>query len=625
MNPSPTPPSNPAVPAAVLPGGTKEGAFTPDQKEYLQGFMAGVLASGQFAYVGANAAGQLTGSPAAAVTGNLAAPPAASGVEHPGENVFGTPLADLSKPERWKHEQNGLDVWEKLVAHAAAGKFPDEADTFRFKFHGLFYVAPAQDSFMMRLRIPAGELTSHQLRGLAGLAEECGNSCADITTRANLQLRELKPRAIMRALTRVQELGLTSRGSGADNVRNVTATPTSGFDRDELIDVRPYAHALHHYILNHRDLYGLPRKFNIAFDSGGVISAAADTNDIGFFAVHVTEKSLSQTPDPVAQTLSPGIYFRCELGGISGHKDFARDAGLLLAPGELVPVAAAMLRVFREHGDRTDRKKARLKYLLEKWGGFPRFLEETQKKLAFPLVHAPRMCAEPRRPVLKHGHVGVYKQAQPGRNYVGVGVPVGRMTAKQMRRLADLADHYGTGELRLTVWQSLIIPHVPDAFCATLVRSIEKLGFFTSAHATAGCVIACTGNKGCKYAAANTKGNAIALMAHLRARVPELDQPVNIHLTGCPHSCAQHYCGDIGGVATKLTDGREGYHLVLGGGMDQEQGIGREIFRGVGSDELPDLVEKILVTYRDRCTAGESFVQWTRRHTVKEIQEMLSQ
>ncbi len=610
MSSSASSPSDPAVPSVAL---AKEGAFSPDQKEYLQGFMAGVMASGQYAYVGANAAGQLTDSPGAAVTGNLAAPAE--------DSVFGTPLADLSKPERWKHEQNGLDVWEKLVAHAAADKFPDEPDTFRFKFHGLFYVAPAQDSFMMRLRIPAGEITTHQLRGLAALADECGNGGTDITTRANLQLRELKPRAIVHALTRVQELGLTARGSGADNIRNVTATPTSGFDRDELIDVRPYAHGLHHYILNHRELYGLPRKFNIAFDSGGAISAAADTNDIGFFAVRVTEKSLAAAPTPGVE---PGIYFRCEVGGITGHKDFARDTGVLLKPAELVPVAAAMVRVFREHGDRTDRKKARLKYLLEKWGGFPKFLEATQQKLAFPLVYAPRGCAEPRSPVLKHGHLGVYRQTQPGLNYIGVGVPVGRMNAKQMRRLADLADNYGKGELRLTVWQSLIIPHVPDAYSATLVRAVHSLGFFTEAHAAAGCVIACTGNKGCKYAAADTKGHAKALMAHLRKRDPGLDLAVNVHLTGCPHSCAQHYCGDIGGVGTKLTDGREGYHLVLGGGMDHEQGIAREIFRGVAAEELPALVEKILVTYRARRAAGETFVQWSRRHSVKEIQEILS-
>ena len=605
----PIPVSSPSLPPPPT------GPFTPEQKEYLQGFMAGVQAGGVF--VGTTAAGQLTGAASAAVTGNLAASTE--------DSVFGTPLADLSKSERWKHEENGLDVWEKLVAHAGADKFPDEADTFRFKFHGLFYVAPAQDSFMMRLRIPAGEITSHQLRGLAGLAEECGNGCTDITTRANLQLRELKPRSIVRALTRVQELGLTSRGAGADNIRNVTATPTSGFDRDELIDVRPYAHALHHYILNHRDLYGLPRKFNIAFDSGGAISAAADTNDIGFCAVRVTGKSLSALSSQLsAPRPEAGIYFRAELGGITGHKDFARDTGLLLKPAELIPVAAAMLRVYREHADRTDRKKARLKYLLDKWGGFARFLEETQKKLAFPLVPAPREVAEPRRPVIKHGHLGAYKQTQPGRNYVGIGVPVGRLTAKQMRRLADLADHYGTGELRLTVWQSLIIPHVPDAFCATVARAVQSLGFFTEAHAAAGCVIACTGSKGCKYAAADTKGHARALMAHLRSHDPRLEQPVNIHLTGCPHSCAQHYCGDIGGVAAKLADGREGYHVVLGGGLDQEQGIGREIFRGVGAEELPALVEKVLGTYRDRRSDGETFVQWSRRHSVKEIQEMLS-
>ncbi|WP_438483236.1 NirA family protein [Oleiharenicola lentus] len=607
---------HPGPPSVAL---AKDGAFTPEQKEYLQGFMAGAAASGVF--VGHTASGQLTGQATASSSENFAAPPAE-------DTIFGAPLADLSKPERWKHEENGLDVWEKMVAHAAADKFPDEADTFRFKFHGLFYVAPAQDSFMMRLRIPAGEISAHQLRGLASLAEECGNGRADITTRANLQLRELRPRAIVHALTCVQNLGLTSRGSGADNIRNVTATPTSGFDRDELIDVRPYAHALHHYILNHRDLYGLPRKFNIAFDSGGAISSAVDTNDIGFFAVRITEKSLAALSTVEISNskseIQPGIYFRTEVGGITGHKDFARDTGLLLKPSELVPVAAAMVRVFREHGDRTDRKKARLKYLLEKWGGFPRFLEETQKKLAFPLIYAPRAIAEPRRPVIKHGHLGTYKQSQTGLNYVGIGVPVGSMSVKQMRRLADLATHYGRGELRLTVWQSIVIPHVPDAFVATLNRAAQSLGFFTDAHTAAGCVIACTGNQGCKYAAADTKSHARAIMGHLRKRDPGLDQPVNLHLTGCNHSCAQHYCGDIGGIATKLADGREGYHVVLGGGMDHEQGIAREIFRGVGADELPSLVEKVLSTYRDRRSAGESFVQWSRRHSVKEIQEMLS-
>ena len=231
---------------------------------------------------------------------NLAAPPA--------DTVFGTPLEDLSKPERWKHEENPLDIWEKLVAHAEKESFPDEADTFRFKYHGLFYVAPAQDSFMLRLRVPACEITATQFRGLADLANDLGGGYAHVTTRGNLQIREFKPRTIVKTLTRVQEAGPHLRGAGADNVRNITASPNSGFDPYELLDVRPYAKALHHYILNHRDLYGLPRKFNVAFDNGGSLSVAADTNDIGFVACRVTEASLA--------ALAPGVRGVPAAGGL---------------------------------------------------------------------------------------------------------------------------------------------------------------------------------------------------------------------------------------------------------------------------------------------------------------------
>jgi ferredoxin-nitrite reductase len=591
--------------------------FSAVQKEYLAGFMAGVSASGVF--VGATTGGQLTAHAGAAANGtNLAAPP-------PEDTVFGTPLGDLGKEERWKYDENPLDAWERLLKHADEDKFPDAENTYRFKFHGLFYVAPAQDSFMLRLRIPACEMTSAQLHGLADLANDLGGGYSHLTTRGNLQIRECKPRSLIQVLTRVQELGLTSRGAGCDNVRNITASPNSGFDPDELIDVRPFAKGIHHYILNHRDLYGLPRKFNIAFDNGGSISVAADTNDIGFFACRVTEKSLASfsavggVPPP---RIEPGIYFRVQLGGITGHGDFARDTGLLIKPAEAVAVSAAMLRVFAENGDRTNRKKARLKYLLEKWG-VEKFLEETQRKLAFPLVRLPLAACEPRRPVVKHGWLGAARQSQRGLNSVGLGAPVGRMSSRQMHALADLATNYGRGELRLTVWQSVIVPHVPDAFVETVKRAAARLGFFHEASAAAGGIIACTGNKGCKYSSADTKAHAVALMKHLGDRV-HLDSPVNIHFTGCPHSCAQHYCGDVGFVGVKLADGAEGYHLVVGGGMDHEQGIARELFRGVRATEVSGLVEKILTGYGAQKKRGETFVEWTRRHSVKELQEKFS-
>lgn len=596
----------PEAPAPAAPTG-----FTAEQKEYLQGFMAGVAASG--AFVGRTADGTLTHQPAASTTGNLAAAAAE-------ETVCGTPLSELCKPELWKHAENPLDIWEKLCAHAAEGRFPDEADTFRFKYHGLFYVAPAQDSFMLRLRLPAGIITAAQLHGLAELAAELGNGCAHITTRANLQLREFRPRDIVAVLTRIQELGLTSRGAGADNIRNITATPTSGFDPDELIDVVPYAKGLHHYILNHRDLYGLPRKFNVAFDSGGRISAAADTNDVGFFACRVTPASLSTLNSQPSAT-SPGIYFRVLLGGITGHQDFARDTGLLIAPSQAVAVAAAMIRVFRENGDRTNRRKARLKYLLERWG-VEKFLEETQKKLSFPLGRLPLAACEPRRPVVKHGWLGAHPQAQPDRSYLGLGAPVGRLDAAQMHALAGLASRHGTGELRLTVWQSVLLPHLATADVPAITAAAQALGLHTEVGCAAGGIVACTGSRGCKYAAADTKAHATALHAALAGRTLT-DSPLNIHFTGCPHSCAQHYCGDIGFLGAKLADGAEGYHVVLGGGMDHEQGIAREIFRHVPATGVNDLVQRILTTYTARRFAGETFVQWTRRHSADQLKELL--
>ncbi len=584
--------------------------FSTEQKEYLQGFMAGVVASGQFA--GHTAGGLLTANPAHAATGNLALPPAE-------DTVFGTPLDDLSKPERWKHDENPLDIWSKLVAHADADKFPDEPDTFRFKYFGLFYVAPAQDSFMLRLRVPGCVITAPQLRGLADLADDLSNGVSHITTRGNLQLREFKPRDIISVLTRVQELGLTSRGSGADNIRNVTATPTSGFDPEELFDVVPMAKAFHHYVLNHRDMYGLPRKFNVAFDSGGRISAAVDTNDIGFFACRVTEQSLAAHP---GSAITPGVYFRVHLGGITGHLDFARDTGLLLKPSEAVAVAAAMIRVFIAHGDRTNRKKARLKYVLEKIG-VEKFIEETQARLAFPLSRLPPAACEPRKPVMKHGWLGAHHQSQASLHYLGIGTTAGKLTSGQMRALASLSEKYGRGELRLTVWQSVIIPHLTAENVIEVRRAVVALGLYTEASAAAGGIIACTGSRGCKYAAADTKAHAAALLAALTGSTLT-DTPLNIHFTGCAHSCAQHYAGDIGFIGAKLADGSDGYNVVLGGGMDNEQGVAREVFRGIRATKLNDFVKNILRTYTSRRAASESFIEWTRRHSVDELRSMLA-
>ena len=573
------------------------GTFSKVQKEYLQGFSAGLAAATAWSAGG--------GASAAADSG-------CAGAAQP-QSWFGWPLDEITREEQLKREENPLDIWDRIVAHAREGRPPAGGDVFRFKFHGLFYVAPAQDSLMVRVRIPGNALSSLQMRALAGIASDLGGGYGDVTTRGNIQIREIAPKNAIEVLSRLSDAALTSRGAGADNVRNITSSPLSGIDATELIDTRPLARALQFYLLNNRDLYGLPRKFNISFDGAGRVGLATDTNDIGFVAARVTD----------GQDFAPGIYFRALLGGLTGHRRFADDCGLLIAPEECVAVAAAMLRVFVDHGDRTDRTKARLCYVLDRLG-LARFLERVQAKLAFPLRYLPAQHCSPRPPVDKHGHIGVHPQPQAGLSSVGIAMPVGRMRAAQMLDLAQLAEDFGRAELRATVWQNVVLPHVPDGRVADAVRAIRSIGFDASASTITGCVVACTGNTGCRFSATETKGQALHLARYLDERIA-LDAPINIHLTGCPHSCAQHHVADIGLLGARVPQGDqsvEGYHVYVGGGLEQERGLGRELASGLPFAELPPLLERLLRSYQARRLPRESFVEFARRHDTESLRAL---
>ena len=571
--------------------------FSEEQTSYLSGFVSGILQARELPFLGQDASGRFTHEPADTI-----------------EMLYHTPVDELCREEQIKYEQNGLDCYSTILANAETHSFPTDGDVFRYKFHGLFFVTPAQESFMLRCRIAGGALSTYQFRGLAEIAADWGPGHTDLTTRANLQVREIMPENCPAILMKLLDLGLTSQGSGADNIRNITATPTTGFDPTELIDVMPYARAMHHYILKNRDLYGLPRKFNISYDSGGCVSVCADTNDIGFYAVKVGANE---------NGIAPGIYFRMQLCGITGHKQFATDCGVLLTPAETIPVAAALIRVFVENGDRTNRKKARLKYLVDDWG-IPKTLEETAKKMTFALRYYPLEACEPSSPKSKHGHLGIHPQTD-GKHYIGVLTPVGRMSVAQMLALADIADQFGRGEIRLTVWQNLIIPGIAEENLQAAITAIQATGLDHRNNTLTGGLIACTGSQGCKFAAADTKGHAVILGSHLTRKMI-LDQPVNIHLTGCQNSCAQHYIGDIGmmGSRVKVEDGStvDGYNIVLGGGVDDTQAIAREIWKSVRADEMPALIEQILVVYlRDRI-ADESFAGFANRHTPEQLMEL---
>ncbi|MEX2553122.1 MAG: NirA family protein [Actinomycetota bacterium] len=585
--------------------------FNSEQQEYLKGFFAGVIRRPDLAnpFVGETAAGMLTSTAAEALGGENQAE----------ATVHGFPVDELSKEERVKYEKHGLDIWDTLLDNAARDKFPEGGDVFRYKFHGLFYVSPAQESMMLRCRIPGCVLRADQLEAIADIAGDWGGDHAHVTTRGNLQVREILPRDTVDVLLKLRDAGLTSQGSGADNLRNITASPTSGFDPDEVFDVLPCAKAMHHYILNKREMYDLPRKFNIAFDNGGAISVCADTNDIGFYAVRLKEEHAPKFPE-----FPSGTGFRVQLCGITGHKQFARDCGLLVPPEQAVALSAAMIRVFRENGDRTNRKKARLKYLVDDWG-VEKFLEETARRLAFPLQFVPLESCELRRKVTKHSYIGAYPQSDPAYCSLGVTVPVGRLESTQMRGLAEISRTFGRAELRLTVWQNVILPHIPKEKVPACVEALRKLDLDAAPSPIRNGLVACTGNRGCKYAATDTKGNALALASHLKERV-DLDEPINIHFTGCPHSCAQHYIGDIGLLGCKVAVGDkkvEGYNIVLGGGVDDDQGIAREVFSAVPFDKVPDLLTELLEGYCEQREAGERFVEFTRRHTVEQLRELV--
>lgn len=579
--------------------------FTQEQKHYLQGFFAGVAQRGFTPFVGHTADGRITADVATSTVNQASVSDEAT--------WFDTPLSDLSREELWKYEQDPMEIWDRVLEYSNQDRAPSDDDRFRLKYLGLFYVAPAQDSFMLRLRVPGGIVRSWQMRGLAQLAEDYGVGCADLTTRSNLQLRGFAPRHIARVLSTIQTLGLSSRGSGADNIRNVTASPITGIDPHELLDVAPLAEAMQAYISNTRAMYDLPRKFNIAFDNGGSISTLADTNDIGFVAVRVA----------AGRSIPAGIYFRVLLSGITGHRQFATDCGLLLRPEETIAVAAAMIRVFTQNGDRTNRKKARLKYLIDRWG-VERFLDETEKALAFPLIRVPADECEPRGIVDRQAHLGVHSQTQPGMRYIGVAVPVGQLPAQKMRDLAAIADRYGSGELRLTVWQNLILPNVPEIQLEEALDALHAADLSVDATAVMSGTVACTGNKGCRFAASDTKSHAVVLARHLDKNFPLLDQPVNLHVTGCSHSCAQHYIGDIGLMGVKI-GGEEGYQVLIGGGADSDQGLGRELISSIRFTDLAQRLDNLFRAYTSYCSPNESFLHFTRRHDITTLQAFSQQ
>ncbi|MEM7469109.1 MAG: NirA family protein [Pseudomonadota bacterium] len=581
-------PENSASPAPV------DAGFTPEQKQYLVDMLAQLNLSQTFG----GGQGQSQG-----------------GAD---ESFWGTPIDDLCKEEKKKSETHVLDIWDQIVEHNDTNQIADGINNYMFRHHGLFNVAPNMEGYMCRMRLPACKLRGDQLFSLGQIANEIAGGYTHVTTRGNLQFREISPNKILDLFAAFYDIGLSSKGSGADSARNLTASPTAGFDPLELMDLHGYALQLSHRVLNTRDLHGIPRKFNISFDNAGSISVVSDTNDVAFVATEVLAND---------QSVEPGLYCRVLLGGITGHEDFARDSGVVCKPEDTPEVAEAILRVFLEHGDRTNRKKARFKYVIDKHG-LEWVVDCIQQKLdsfGRDVKLIPLSCKfdAPRAPINRRGHIGVHPQSQAGYNYIGVALRIGKMTGEQMQGLGQIAQKYGANDVRLTVWQNLIIPHVADDDVEAVVEAIKKLGLEISASAFSAGAVACTGRWGCKLANAYTKQDAETIVDQLQKSFGELDTPLNIHLTGCPNSCAQHYIGDIGLVGTPAEDGSEGYDVYVGGGCDQDQGLARYLCGPISSKDVGNLSEQIIGNYLKSREENESFLAFSKRHDDSQLKSML--
>ncbi|MBZ8182011.1 ferredoxin--nitrite reductase [Oscillatoria salina] len=507
------------------------------------------------------------------------------------------PKKKLNKIEQAKAKKHPLLLKQELEEFAKIGwEAMDEFERdYGLKWLGFFYRPVTPGKFMLRMRVPNGILTSTQMCVLAEIIQrychgagfqEQGN--ADITTRQNLQLRGMRIEDIPDIFERLLKAGLTSVQSGMDNVRNITGSPVAGIDGNELIDTRGLVRNLQDTITNNGEgnmgLSNLPRKFNIAVAGGRDNSVHAEINDLGYLPAYKNGK----------------LGFNIIVGGYFAPKQYVTAIPLdaWIPPEDVVPLAKIMLTIYNENGPRASRTKCRLMHLIksEDWGR-ERFRDEVEKKLGHPLESA---AAKDEIDWEKRDHIGVYPQKQPGLNYVGLHVPVGRLYAEEMFELARMAEVYGGGEIRLTVEQNLIIPYIPDSRLEAFFNEpLVKKRLTINPEKLNRALVSCTGSEFCGYAIIETKNRALAMIKELESEL-EMPKPVRIHWTGCPNSCGQPQVADIGLIGTKTKkDGEvvEAVDIWMGGKVGKDACLGEEVRKRVPCDELKNMLRNLLLEH----------------------------
>ena len=493
----------------------------------------------------------------------------------------------LNKFEKFKAEKDGLAIKDELDHFAQIGwEAMDKTDLeYRLKWVGVFYRPVTPGRFMMRLRVPNGILSSEQMRVLGEIVQRYGDDGnADITTRQNLQLRGIRIEDIPDIFQRLKSVGMTSVQSGMDNVRNITGSPMAGLDADELIDTRELVQKVQDMITNYGQgnyqFSNLPRKFNIAIEGGRDNSVHAEINDIAFVPAYKEGE----------------LGFNVVVGGFFSAKrcEAAIPMNVWVRPNqEVVDLCRGILEVYRDNGLRANRQKSRLMWLIDEWG-IEEFRTRVANQLGYPLATAAEKDAIDWE---KRDHLGVFPQKQEGLSYIGLCVPVGRLFADDMFDLARIAEVYGSGELRLTVEQNVIIPNIADENMATLLTEPLLAKFTPNPTPLQRALVSCTGAQFCNFALIETKNKAVDLIRQLDAEL-NIPRGVRIHWTGCPNSCGQPQVADIGLMGTKARkDGKtvEGVDLYMGGKVGKDAHLGSCVQKGIPCEDLKPLLTSILI------------------------------
>ena len=485
----------------------------------------------------------------------------------------------MNKIEAIKDAKHPLDVLDDIYRYAELGweSIPED-DWDRMKWYGVFFRKTTPGFFMMRLRMPNGILTSRQLATIGGIITDYGRDQADLTTRENIQLRWVRIENVPDIFARLASVGLTSQQSGMDNMRNVVGCPIAGLDPDEALDASGLAQAIQDSFVGVRDLSNLPRKFNASITGCRQDCTHAGAHDLSF------------TPATYFVDSWPIAGFNVVVGGSLGGRDpqFAQPLNAFVRAEEVVGLNRAVLEVFRDFGSRVARTKARLRYLIEDWG-MERFRAEIEARFGEPLLPA----GKDESALAGSDHMGVHPQRQASMHYVGMNVPVGRVTGTQLTELAALSEQYGRSEVRITPDQNCILPYVHEDRLPELLAEplLSVLSPFPKPVLRG--LVACTGIDYCHFSLIDTKGAAL----DLEAALPGVDRDLRIHMSGCANACGQHHLGDISLLGARVRiDGEivDAVDVAVGGRLRPGVAIPQTFAKGVPLTELPAVISRIL-------------------------------